>query len=987
VEHLSRSNRGLRFELIPLAFPEVDAAVRARSIDFLLANPAVFVMMDHRYGLDPLVCLESRREGVACKTFGGVILCRADREDIQDLKDLRGKSLYAVDSTSFGGLMMAQRELMDAGLDPKGELTTIYAGGHEEVVFAVLEGRADAGTVRTDTLERMGRKGQIRMQDLRVLNLTQPDKDFPFVRSTRLYPEWPFAALEHVKALARRRTAEALLSILPDDAAAQEGLYSRWHLPDDYSDVRRCLEQVGAIKTYKPRRTSMGEILVSHWPWFAASLGIFALLVAGLICYGRMNAQLRRSREQLAESRDRVRNMLDATDSGILLIDAETHRILEANPALCEMSGHRREEIIGRSCHQFVCPREHGRCPITDEGKEVDRRECVVLAQDGSQIPVQKTVRSIVVDGRTCLLENVVDISQQQQQARKLADALGQAERLNAQLESQSAWANDMAAQAEVANAAKSEFLANMSHEIRTPMNGIIGMTELLSDSSLEEDQRQCVETISTCGKQLLALVNDILDFSKIEAGKMVMEAVEFSPAECVEGVAGALAVAAARKGLDLSCYVSPKIPPRLKGDPGRLRQVLFNLVGNAVKFTEAGEISILAEMDSVCDQLVRLRLSVRDTGIGIAPEDIDRLFESFSQLEVSTTRRYGGTGLGLAISRKLVEIMGGEIEVESELGKGSSFRFTVVLDLVGETGSQPLRSGSLDSKRVLIVDHSPSQCQGLRRYLVSWGGQGEVCHDRRSALELLERAQRDEKPFDLVLLERTPPGHEPDDKLSEAMENALGLTPVVLLVHPGESVGPDSSPSKQARTLLSKPVRQSQLLECIQRVLSPDTQDDEQPVALDKADAVEIPKGLRVLLVEDNPINQKVALRILDKRGEAVTDVAANGIEALEALRREEYDLVLMDCQMPEMDGYEATRRIRGGTSGVRNSSVPIVAMTARAMAGDREECLEAGMDEYVSKPIEIAQLARAVSAALASKPSARISGGRGAGPAIHAN
>ncbi len=968
VEAISRGVSGSQFLLVPLDFAQVDQVVREKSVDFLLANPAVFVVMDHRYGLEALVSLEARREGKPCRSFGSVILCRADRSDIQNLADLRGKNLFAVDSTSFGGLMMAQRELLAAGVDPHKDLKeTVYGGGHEEVVQAVLDGRADAGTVRTDTLERMSRKGQIRLQDLRVLSRRGPDEQFPFLRSTRLYPEWPFAALGHVPRALKHSVCEALLAIAPGDPAASSGLYSRWHLPCDYSDVRRCLQEVGAIRKPSTVHLSTWHFLLAKWPWVVASVLLILILAGGLIRYRRMNAELRHSRGLLAQSNRRIQKMIDAVDVGILLIDAQTHEIVEANPVVCQLTGYQREEIVATVCHRIVCPRSHGHCPITDEGKQLDRRECALLRKDKSEIPILKTVHPITLDGRTCLLESFVDISRQRKQAQQLADALQQAEDLNEQLESQSAWANSMAAEAETANAAKSEFLANMSHEIRTPMNGIIGMTDLLRDSGLREDQVQCVDTIATCGMQLLTLVNDILDFSKIEAGKMTMEAVEFSVADCVEGVADAMAVSAAKKGLDLSCYVSPEIPALLKGDPGRLRQVLFNLVSNAVKFTEEGEVRIRAEMERHAGPLASLRVTVSDTGIGIDPEKIDSLFDSFSQGEASTTRKYGGTGLGLAISRKLVEIMGGEIQVESRLGQGSSFCFTVMLDVPSRPGHEKMDHSFLQSRQFLIVASSPTHCHILRKYLVSWGARSLICNSGEEAIEAIEQASRQGREYDAVFLE-----HEESSsrRLVEDLRSRENLSriPILLLTQAGSQARCEWLDDLGPAGGLSKPLRQSQLFECLQRFLQAPSHSGESSKQRPSQGLAEspVPTGLKVLLVEDNIINQKVAVQLLTRRFQAEVKVAGNGVEALTALQDGVFDVVLMDCQMPEMDGYEATRRIRTGEQGTINPDLPIIAMTARAMSGDREECLAAGMDDYLAKPIETGRLTEVLSRVL---------------------
>jgi PAS domain S-box-containing protein len=795
VEHLARHCPEHEVKLVALTFPEVDAAVREQRIDFLLANPAVFVVMDAHYDLEALVSLEARREGQPARRFGSVIFCRADRLGLRSLADLRGQTLYAVDSTSFGGLMMAQRELLDVGIDPAEDLAgVVYLGGHEEVVRAVVDGTAPVGTVRTDILERMSRQGKILLADIRVLNRTEPDDAFPFIRSTRLYPEWPFAALSHVREPLAREVADGLLSISDDDEAAVKGLYCSWHLPEDYSDVRRCLERVGVLERSAQHAMSLMDLARAHWPWLAGAALAVLLLVAGLVSYGVINAKLRESRAMLAESHDRMRTIMDTVDSGILLIDAETHRILDVNPVTCQLTGWERDDIVGQVCHKFVCPREHGQCPITDHGESVDRRECVFLGHQGREIPILKTVTRIELGGKACLLESFVDITNQKRQEARLAEALEQARQLNIQLEEQTAWANSMAAEAEEANGAKSEFLANMSHEIRTPLNGLIGMIELLSTSPLDAEQTQYVQTVGTCAEQLLAVINDILDFSKIEAGKLEMEAIDFDLPATVEAVSEALAISAHNKGLELSCYVSPEVPGQVTGDPGRLRQVLFNLLSNAVKFTETGGIALRVETESTSSSLVTVRFAVSDTGIGIAEEDAERLFESFSQLDASTTRKQGGTGLGLAISRRLVEIMGGQLQLESRLGEGSTFWFNAVFEVGPEAAPAAGRaSGELAGRRILVVDDNETNCQILRAYLESWGVDCVTITDPADALETLLGEAQGQDSFDAAILDGRMPGMD-GCSLGRAIHEhqALGSLPLILLTSADLQSGPD---------------------------------------------------------------------------------------------------------------------------------------------------------------------------------------------------
>jgi PAS domain S-box-containing protein len=651
-------------------------------------------------------------------------------------------------------------------------------------------------------------------------------------------------------------------------------------------------------------------------------LGTIAANVGVAIQNARLFSEVERQRQYLE-------SLVAISPAAVVVMDAD-ERVTEWNPAAAELFGYSAEEALGRPIDDLVFGEAH-----RDEGAEITREAMRVgragritqrLRKDGTPVDVELMLVPLTADGSHVGFLGIYHDVTELQRARQ---------------------------EAEAATQAKSAFLATMSHEIRTPMNAVIGMTDLLLGTELTGEQREFAEVVRSSGDALLHVIDDILDYSKIEAGKLDLEREPFSVRECVEGALDIVAPRAWEKGIELGCLIEEGTPAGILGDPVRLRQVLLNLLSNAVKFTEAGEVVVLVDAEPTGSGSHRIELSVRDTGIGIAPDRMDRLFMSFSQVDTSTTRRFGGTGLGLAISKRLVDLMGGTISVQSELGSGSTFRIALPAEAAEAPSTVSLDDAvsHLAGRRILVVDDNATNREIVTRHARSWGMEPVAVELPSEALALVEAGE----PFDVAVLDMMMP--EMDGvTLAEEIRNRRSEhdLPLLLLTSLGRLHQPELAGVFSAQ--LAKPFKASQLYNTLLRLL---TGGDRADQTTEVAEGRQAMSSLRILLAEDNAMNQTVALRLLERLGYRA-DVASNGLEALAALERQPYDVVLMDVQMPELDGLDASRQIRERWP--PESRPHIIALTANALQEDREACFAAGMNAYVAKPIRRDELAEAL-------------------------
>ncbi len=658
-----------------------------------------------------------------------------------------------------------------------------------------------------------------------------------------------------------------------------------------------------------------------------------------------MDTQVQQSRQHLQNSIDALQIIIEKVPFGMILIDSH-HKIKNVNREALAICGKTEAEILNQPCYEHFCMDTTPRCPIEQTGIHPEKQEMILRQKDNQLIPVLTTVIPAKIYGEDMLIKAIIDISEIKEKEQELEQAKTMAEE---------------------ASRARSEFLANMSHEIRTPMNGIIGMGELLCETQLNPEQKEYAQAIATSADALLVILNDILDFSKIEAGKIDIEQIDCNLSSIIEGVADILSHKSNKKGIEFICMIDNDIPDFVKGDPGRLRQILMNLGGNALKFTEKGEVAIQAKVEAVSSHTTTVKFTVKDTGIGIPEEKIVTLFEKFTQADASTTRKYGGTGLGLAISKQLTTLMDGHMGVISSPGHGSTFWFTIPFEKSSQTltvASQPSVASSLMNKTILIIDDNATNRKVINKYLAPYHCQLIEADCARASLEILNKAALD-LPIDLALVDFMMPGMNGID-LGFQIRKDERFDPMVLVMLTSAAMRGDAQKACDAGfdAYLTKPIKKSTLLKCLATVLDPKTHRKpctlltkynftQQPRIQERRERASPPFTLTILIADDNRMNLMLVEKMVKKMGHTPVKTM-NGKEVVAAHEKIGPDIILMDINMPEMDGLEATALIRKNEAQKKKKPTPIIALTANALKGDRENFLAAGMDDYLAKPMK---------------------------------
>ena len=772
---------------------------------------------------------------------------------------------------------------------------------------------------------------------------------------------------DHWTALFVSKGIEDLTGYPPQEFTSRRRNYAEIMLPEDRAATREAV-----LTALRERRMYEVEHRIRHkdgsirWIW-ARGHGVFApdgslRFIEGLNL--DMTSQ-KQAEQALRESEERFRGTFENAAVGIGHLDS-AGQLLRVNEKCCAITGYSREELLGKNFLDLTHP---------DDMAPTKERFAGLLR--GDLLGYSSEKRYLRKDGSPVWVQ--VAVSLQRDATGKFAYAIGIIQDISErkQLEGELRQAKEAA---EAANRAKDEFLANVSHEIRTPMNAILGMAELTLDTPLTDEQRSNLNIVLSSAEGLLSLINDLLDFSKIEAGRLELEEADFSLRTVLNHTLRALALRAHKKGMELACQVEQDVPDGLVGDGNRLRQILLNLIGNAIKFTESGEVIVRVRAPETDHQSVAIDFEIADTGIGIAPEKQQSIFQAFEQADSSTTRRYGGTGLGLTISSRLVEMMGGKITVESELGRGSTFRFSVRFGRSSRLSAAPAQPPVVDlhGLRVLIVDDNATNRTILQGWASAWGMTPTATADGPEAMSALWRGVASKEPFALVLLDARMPG-------TDGLELAKGISQTpelstcrIILLTSGDRPGDARRyPALRISAVLMKPLQQEELLDNVYRVLSQGAVGAEiaESIPTTAPDTVQEPaaveqslRRLKVLVAEDNRFNQQVIQRTLERRGHTV-QVVPNGSETLVALEQSAFDLLLLDVNMPEMDGFEVIRTIRERekTSG---NHLSVIALTALSGKRDRERCIEAGMDDFLAKPVRAAEVYAALERVFTAHP-----------------